>query len=698
MTGKNDNEHWFLACSGFEIYGDLSTGSRVVPYSQIDTDSAIKSKDKMEEKMKDDSIQNCKGILHSLAYDFKDNDDEKSEYKDPLESGKIDLFHTGMGADSEAAETLIGIRGDATRTYLKDRPLPWFGVDFKENRVSPTHYSLRHYASKNVECMRYWHLEGSIDGKLWDIIDQHKADETFQRKGQIATFKVKESDSKYRYLRVKMVRPNENDHWFLCCAGFEVYGLIIGNVGYGGAKVDNKADGSSKDQRPKWPKTFTYKSDFDKNGIIYGIATNFGEDGKKTKYSNPVVDKKIAVYASKLKSNSRTVETLCKRSPGRLIAEGERCWVALNFGALKVTPTAYTLRHYTSWDREALRSWEFQGSTDGQNWITLKKHEHDMSLHQRGKSRTWMLNDEATENAKDSNERNTEFTSFRILMTDVNDNGHWFLCLGGFEIYGTVTVGYRVFTYESDFDKNGILYAIGTAFGRNPEWKNPALNNLVNVITNPETTSDSEPKHRFIGRTQCRCILNEKESSYFIVDFKDRQIKPTAYTLRNYVSWEIEALKNWDLCGSKDGKSWDIIMSHSDNTDLKGKGKAFTWKIEDCNSFYSQFKVVITGKNNNDHNMLCCAGFEIYGIFHEESAANFIASGMGMSGPRNVLTLQQQIKESLTKYSPSFMQGNTLSVMYRYEPDKENVEYKVFSFDPLRNFRFDILPIGVPMG
>ena len=310
-------------------------------------------------------------------------------------------------------------------------------------------------------------------------------------------------------------------------------------------------------------------------------------------------------------------------------------------------------------------------------WTVLSKHEHDMTLNKRGATGTWYLEDDIKE----------KYTSFRILMTDLNDNGHWFLCLGGFEVYGQVSVAYTAFEHQFDFDKNGLIYQIGTSFGAKTEWQNPSESGLVSITTHPDPTSDSASKHSIIGRTAVRTILSELAGSYFIVDFKQRKIKPTAYTLRNYISWEIEALKNWDFLGSTDGKDWDIIMSHKDNTtDLKGKGKSFTWKIENCQSFYSQFKVLMTGQNNNSHHMLCVSGFEIYGLCQEESVIYGMASGR-ISGPRNVLTIQQQIKESLTTYSPSFMQGNTLSVMYRYEPDKDSVEYKIFSFDPLRNFR-----------
>ena len=216
--------------------------------------------------MNNDKLENCHGIISGLAHDF--NDDEKTQiYKDPIVNEKIDVFTTGMATDSESVNNLCGIHGDATRTLLNDkRPNPWFAVDFKDNCVEPTHYSLRHYSSKDIECIRNWEFRGSNDGENWETIKQHKNDKTFQRKGQIATFKV-ECNKKYRYFRIYMTEKNENGHWYLCCSGLEIYGLIVGDVGFGGAPPKVASINKPKIEKPKWPKIFTCKSDFDKNGL-----------------------------------------------------------------------------------------------------------------------------------------------------------------------------------------------------------------------------------------------------------------------------------------------------------------------------------------------------------------------------------------------------------------------------------------------
>lgn len=69
----------------------------------------------------------------------------------------------------------------------------------------------------------------------------------------------------------------------------------------------------------------------------------------------------------------------------------------------------YTLRHYSSWDTECLRSWRFevprrysanltlmlllavQGSNDGSNWVVLKEHKDDTNLNGQGSTFTWNI-------------------------------------------------------------------------------------------------------------------------------------------------------------------------------------------------------------------------------------------------------------------------------------------------------------------
>ena len=102
-------------------------------------------------------------------------------------------------------------------------------------------------------------------------------------------------------------------------------------------------------------------------------------------------------------------------------------FVSVDFSPNFVRLSHYTLMHYSSYDKEALRNWELQGFEEkGSIWRTIKKHVHDKALQKRGQSHTWSLN------------TGDFFYKFRILLTGPNSNKNHFLCLGGAEFYGTV--------------------------------------------------------------------------------------------------------------------------------------------------------------------------------------------------------------------------------------------------------------------
>ena len=89
-----------------------------------------------------------------------------------------------------------------------------------------------------------------------------------------------------------------------------------------------------------------------------------------------------------------------------------------------------------------------------------------------------------------------------------------------------------LYTYKSDFDQNGILYAIGSNFGKR-EWRNPALMGLVEIRTAARMGRVSKPKEHVIGREGgIDCYINGVENNWFLINFKNRKIRPTHYTLR----------------------------------------------------------------------------------------------------------------------------------------------------------------------
>lgn len=71
-----------------------------------------------------------------------------------------------------------------------------------------------------------------------------------------------------------------------------------------------------------------------------------------------------------------------------------------------------------------------QGSNDGIAWTLLYEHLNDTSLNRAGETHTWALQNASYK---------TGFRMFRVRMTAPNSNGHLYLALSGFEIYGTLS-------------------------------------------------------------------------------------------------------------------------------------------------------------------------------------------------------------------------------------------------------------------
>eukprot|EP01083_Nonionella_stella_P033085 90584_1 len=176
------------------------------------------------------------------------------------------------------------------------------------------------------------------------------------------------------------------------------------------------------------------------------------------------------------------------------------------------------------------------------------------------------------------------------------------------------------FKYESDFDENGFIFYLGTDRKTSNTFTNPADNGLI-TITAPPLMHDSVSKNHLLGRKAVRLISKAIQNAAFIIDFTSTQyqISPTHYTLRHYESWDAEAIRNWQFCGSNDGIQWTVLKQHNNDTSLKTRGQSCTWPITDCIDYYSLFRIYQFGSNSNDSHYLCVSGFEIYGNVRKQS-------------------------------------------------------------------------------
>eukprot|EP01083_Nonionella_stella_P268453 907534_1 len=134
---------------------------------------------------------------------------------------------------------------------------------------------------------------------------------------------------------------------------------------------------------------YEYKSDFDTNGIVYGIGTQYGQ----TEWSNPAKQNLITLKSSEWGHycDIKDVLSRTKVEKGCCSWCNEHSWISIDFGSKKkIKPSRYTLRHHAIPDNY-LRNWHFEASNDGTNWNVLREHENDTNLNSPNATHTWTI-------------------------------------------------------------------------------------------------------------------------------------------------------------------------------------------------------------------------------------------------------------------------------------------------------------------
>ena len=160
-------------------------------------------------------------------------------------------------------------------------------------------------------------------------------------------------------------------------------------------------------------------------GVIGWIATNSNREAWK----NAHVAGRVKVHSSSLAKGSRS--TLVDKSPSEVWTNDTPCsWISIDLGPYrKLKVTHYTLRHGLNFKADSLRTWDLQGSNDGINWKTLKRHTNDKALNAPFACASWPVAGSVE-----------GYRFFRIMQTGHNSSNHNFLALSGFEFYGWLDI------------------------------------------------------------------------------------------------------------------------------------------------------------------------------------------------------------------------------------------------------------------
>ncbi|KAK3752395.1 hypothetical protein QZH41_008595 [Actinostola sp. cb2023] len=174
----------------------------------------------------------------------------------------------------------------------------------------------------------------------------------------------------------------------------------------------------------------------------------------------------------------------------------------------------------------------------------------------------------------------------------------------------------RVFNYKKDFDRNGIIYTMGTNFNTT-QFVNPASNDNGRILVSRSSCHHGHPIDILDprkGTLSCTCDI---EDSWWSVDIgEEYALFVTHYTIRHGRDNGLSIIRNWNLEGSRDGRNWKVLRKHENDRGLKGVYPFYTgtWTVEGNIQAMRYFRIHQTGKNSSGRYALYLSGFEIYGV------------------------------------------------------------------------------------
>lgn len=107
----------------------------------------------------------------------------------------------------------------------------WICYDFIDKKVKPSHYSIRSTSwSYNVDHLQNWCIEGSNNGKKWNVLSKIRNEKTLIFPNAYNSFQVDDyscSNEYFRYIRLRQDGFNSGNDNVLGLSALELFGSVL---------------------------------------------------------------------------------------------------------------------------------------------------------------------------------------------------------------------------------------------------------------------------------------------------------------------------------------------------------------------------------------------------------------------------------------------------------------------------------------
>ena len=252
-----------------------------------------------------------------------------------------------------------------------------------------------------------------------------------------------------------------------------------------------------------------------------------------------------------------------------------------------VTVTGYRIR---SSDRYMPLGWRVEGSTDhGLTWYLIDEQKGCLAISEPDACEVFLIDASYKES----------FNVIKVTQIQKNTDGTNHFCIRHFDVFGTVYPSKEEYIYDSSIMFSSA--ALSTMAGRG---KVLAL-------------SSSNSPHLMLeyARSDFWESNASDNSPYFIIDMKQRAIKPTGYTLRSPNAKQDTCQPvSWEFSAGNSLEAMQVLHKVKNSNDINGPCifKYFALKTpapQPCR--YIMFK--LKGANSGGKNQLFMDAFEVFG-------------------------------------------------------------------------------------
>lgn len=108
----------------------------------------------------------------------------------------------------------------------------------------------------------------------------------------------------------------------------------------------------------------------------------------------------------------------------------------------------------------------------------------------------------------------------------------------------------------------------------------------------------------------------DKKNSFIKIDFRDKKVSLISYSLQTHSSASNGHITGWELSGSNDTKSWNVIHEISDTDCLSEIGAKKSFLLDSETPYYRYFMLKQTTPNSMGYHNLRLADIKFFGLIH----------------------------------------------------------------------------------